>query len=42
MTTPQLHYMVKCINTGGAYGDATEIGYYEKLASAFEALMKVG
>lgn len=42
MTTPQLHYMVKCTNTGEAYGIPTEIGYYTKLASAFEVLMNVG
>ena len=35
LTTPQLHYMVRCINTNGVYGEATEIGYYTKLATAF-------
>ncbi len=35
LTTPQLHYMVHCINTQGSYGDATEEGYYRKLSSAF-------
>ena len=35
LTTPQLHYMVCCINTNGEYGEATEDGYYKKLSSAF-------
>ena len=38
LTTPQLHYMVCCTNTQGAYGVATEEGYYDKLASAFTKL----
>ena len=38
LTTPQLHYMVCCTNTQGAYGVATEEGYYDKLASAFAKL----
>lgn len=37
-TTPQLHYLVKCLNDGGKYGKPTEEGYYEKLSSAFVAL----
>lgn len=42
-TTPQLHYMVRCINTQDAkipYGDPTEEGYYEKLGDAFKTAMK--
>ncbi|KAI0219536.1 Phosphoacetylglucosamine mutase [Lamellibrachia satsuma] len=35
LTTPQLHYIVRCINTRGAYGEQTETGYYTKLAAAF-------
>ena len=38
LTTPQLHYLVRCINTKGtpqAYGDASEEGYYKKLGPAF-------
>lgn len=35
LITPQLHYIVRCINTRGAYGDPTEVGYYTKIASAF-------
>ncbi|OAV95837.1 hypothetical protein PTTG_09144 [Puccinia triticina 1-1 BBBD Race 1] len=37
-TTPQLHYLVKCINDGGLYGTPTEEGYYKKLSDAFIAL----
>jgi phosphoacetylglucosamine mutase len=35
VTTPQLHYLVRCHNTHGSYGDASEDGYYRKLSSAF-------
>lgn len=41
VTTPQLHYLVKCYNTAGtkeAYGEPTEQGYYDKLASAYTTL----
>ncbi|KAJ1036551.1 hypothetical protein NDA13_000083 [Ustilago tritici] len=41
-TTPQLHYLVKCLNTRGtpdSYGEATEQGYYKKLAAAFLKLV---
>lgn len=38
LTTPQLHYMVRCHNTQGAYGVATETGYYDKLTEAFTKL----
>ena len=43
MTTPQLHYVVRCKNTLGTqyeYGEPTEQGYYEKLASAFKRVMR--
>ncbi|KAL5016259.1 hypothetical protein ScPMuIL_005848 [Solemya velum] len=40
LTTPQLHYIVRCMNTNGAYGEATEEGYYCKLAKAFASLRK--
>lgn len=43
LTTPQLHYLVRCVNTKGtqyAYGDVSENGYYEKLAVAFKQAMK--
>ncbi|CCF50146.1 hypothetical protein NDA14_001038 [Ustilago hordei] len=41
-TTPQLHYLVRCLNTQGtpdSYGEATEQGYYKKLAAAFLKLV---
>lgn len=43
LTTPQLHYLTRCLNTRGTqfeYGDPTEQGYYQKIASSFEAAMK--
>lgn len=40
MTTPQLHHIVRCINTRGAYGEPTEEGYYKKLADAYKILME--
>ncbi|KAI1004142.1 Phosphoacetylglucosamine mutase [Podosphaera aphanis] len=43
LTTPQLHYIVRCINTQGTprnYGDPSEKGYYEKLAAAFARAIK--
>jgi phosphoacetylglucosamine mutase len=42
LTTPQLHYMVRCLNTqdtSEAYGVPTEVGYYEKFSSAFKKAM---
>ena len=41
LTTPQLHYMVRCVNTGEVYGTATEEGYYQKLCGAFLKLCKM-
>lgn len=35
LITPQLHYMVRCHNTAGEYGEATEEGYYKKISKAF-------
>ena len=35
LTTPQLHYLVRCQNTDGEYGEATEEGYYNKISNAF-------
>uniref|UniRef100_A0A1W7REU7 Phosphoacetylglucosamine mutase n=1 Tax=Agkistrodon contortrix contortrix TaxID=8713 RepID=A0A1W7REU7_AGKCO len=35
VTTPQLHYMVRCHNTHGTYGTPTVEGYYQKLSKAF-------
>ena len=42
LTTPQLHYITRCLNTLGTdfyYGVPTEQGYYEKLAAAFKKAM---
>ena len=39
LTTPQLHYLVRCFNTEGtddAYGVPSEEGYYKKLGDAFQ------
>jgi len=39
LTTPQLHYIVRCTNTYGtdhSYGEISEVGYYEKIAKAFK------
>ena len=38
VSTPQLHYFVVCQNTNGAYGVATEEGYYKKLTDAFKKI----
>ncbi len=38
VTTPQLHYLTRCVNTKDtplAYGRVSEAGYYEKLSDAF-------
>jgi phosphoacetylglucosamine mutase len=43
LTTPQLHYLVRCVNTKGTpyeYGDISEKGYYEKIAEAFKRAMQ--
>ncbi|KAG0150164.1 hypothetical protein CROQUDRAFT_668670 [Cronartium quercuum f. sp. fusiforme G11] len=37
-TTPQLHYLVKCLNDGGVYGEPSEEGYYQKLSAAFKEI----
>ncbi|TKA53012.1 hypothetical protein B0A49_09828 [Cryomyces minteri] len=42
LTTPQLHYLVRCVNTKGTqyeYGEASEEGYYKKLGEAFKTAM---
>lgn len=36
ITTPQLHYMVRCINTRNEYGMATTEGYCNKLSKALK------
>ncbi|MCJ1396905.1 Phosphoacetylglucosamine Mutase [Xylographa trunciseda] len=43
LTTPQLHYITRCLNTQGTpfdYGVPTEEGYYEKTAAAFKKAMQ--
>jgi phosphoacetylglucosamine mutase len=43
MTTPQLHYIVRSLNTEGtpqAYGTPTEQGYYEKFGAAFKTALR--
>ncbi|KAJ2782138.1 hypothetical protein H4R18_002461 [Coemansia javaensis] len=42
VTTPQLHYFVRCLNTAGtpaAYGEPTEAGYRAKYTGAFLRLV---
>jgi len=42
LTTPQLHYITRCLNTKGTpydYGVPSEQGYYEKTAAAFKAAL---
>lgn len=43
LTTPQLHYLTRAINTEGteaSYGEVSEAGYYKKLSGAFLKAMK--
>ncbi|KAK8056806.1 Phosphoacetylglucosamine mutase [Apiospora rasikravindrae] len=43
LTTPQLHYLTRCVNTEGtpsSYGEVSEAGYYKKINSAWERAMK--
>ncbi|KPL94551.1 phosphoacetylglucosamine mutase-like protein [Sarcoptes scabiei] len=41
LTTPQLHYIVRCVNDPeSSYGLPTEDGYYSKLCKAFVELTK--
>lgn len=42
VTTPILHYFVRCINTKGSmeeYGVDSEEGYYTKMGTSFKSLM---
>ncbi|VDL80699.1 unnamed protein product [Nippostrongylus brasiliensis] len=41
LTTPQLHFIVKCQNDP-TFGDPTELWYYVRLSDAFKALVKMG
>jgi len=38
LSTPQLHYMIRCRNTNSLYGEPTEAGYYQKLTKAFNSI----
>ncbi|RKF61095.1 Phosphoacetylglucosamine mutase [Erysiphe neolycopersici] len=43
LTTPQLHYITRCINMEGteqSYGEPSEKGYYQKLSEAFARAIK--
>ncbi|KAI9884041.1 MAG: ribosomal RNA processing protein [Watsoniomyces obsoletus] len=43
LTTPQLHYLTRCINTQNTrypYGEPTEKGYYEKMSKAYAKAMR--
>ncbi|XP_078736428.1 phosphoacetylglucosamine mutase [Lampetra fluviatilis] len=40
VTTPQLHYVVRCHNTQGRYGEPSLVGYAHKLTQAFLALLQ--
>lgn len=42
VTTPQLHYIVRSLNTlnsPNSYGVPTELGYYEKLSKAYKTVL---
>ena len=42
LTTPQLHYITRCLNTKNTpyeYGDPTEQGYYKKIGASFKIAM---
>jgi len=41
MTTPQLHYAVRCYNDHGLYGHYNEAGYFDKLCTAFQNILEV-
>ncbi|VDO22694.1 unnamed protein product [Haemonchus placei] len=40
LTTPQLHYIVRCKNDP-SFGDAREIGYYARISDAFKKFCKL-
>lgn len=41
MTTPQLHYAIRCFNQDDIGGRYTEVGYFDKIYRAFVNLVKV-
>jgi len=36
VTTPMIHFFIAAHNSNGAYGEPSEIGYFNKLTGAFK------
>ncbi|XP_050535515.1 phosphoacetylglucosamine mutase isoform X2 [Daktulosphaira vitifoliae] len=41
ITTPMLHYFVRCYNTNGLYGQPNENSYFTKLTNSFKKMRKM-
>ena len=41
LTTPQLHYLVRCINLSDRSDEPTEDSYYKQISGAFDELAKL-
>lgn len=41
ITTPMLHFFVRCYNTNGQYGQPNEHSYYTKLTNSFKIMRKM-
>lgn len=41
ITTPMLHFFVRCYNTNGLYGQPNEHSYYSKLTNSFKTMRKM-
>ncbi|XP_025421380.1 phosphoacetylglucosamine mutase isoform X2 [Sipha flava] len=41
ITTPMLHFFIRCYNTNGLYGQPNEYSYYTKLTDSFKTLRKM-
>lgn len=41
ITTPMLHFFVRCYNTNGIYGQPNERSYYTKLTNSFKTMRKM-
>jgi len=41
ITTPMLHFFVRCSNTNGLYGEPNERSYYAKLTDGFKTMRKM-
>lgn len=41
ITTPMLHFFVRCYNTNGLYGQPNEHSYYTKLTNGFKTMRKM-